>query len=103
MSRKTLLDRFTITIGWVLWAGIYMLWIGVFFTVLEALSPMTTWKPWTWNVGTWLLAVSITIIGVIGYTLLMLLLVYGVRTIIVKWGLKLRPVAGRKEDVKNVD
>jgi len=96
MDRKTLLDRFTTTIGWILWAGIYMVWIGVFFTVLEAISPMSSWRPLTWSMGTWILAISLTIIGVIGYTLLMLLLVYGVRRWIVKWGLKLRPVAAEK-------
>jgi len=92
MDRKTLLDRFTIAIGWVLWAGIYMVWIGVFFTILEAISPMASWKPLTWSLGTWLLAISLTIISVIGYTLLMLLLVYGVRRLIQKWGMKLNPM-----------
>jgi hypothetical protein len=96
MDRKNLLDRFTITTGWILWAGIYILWVGVFFAVLEAFSPMATWKPWTWNLGTWLLAISLTIIGVIGYTLLMLLLVYGVRMVIVKWGSKLQPATKRE-------
>jgi hypothetical protein len=95
MDRKTLLDKFTITIGWILWIGIYTLWIGVFFAVLEAFSPMATWKPWTWNLGTWLLAISLTIIGVIGYTLAMLLLVYGVRGVITRWQLKLKPKGGK--------
>lgn len=95
MAGKTLLDKATATIGWMLWAGIYMFWIGLFLVVLEAVSPVEKWRPDTWNMGTWLLAISLTIMGTIGYTLLMLLLVYGVRRLIERWGLKLQPATSK--------
>lgn len=96
MGRKNLLDRATATVGWMLWMGIYLLGIGTFLVVLEWASPVENWQPLTWKVGTWLLAISVTIIGAIGYTLVMLLLVYGVKIMIAKWGAKLQPATKRE-------
>jgi len=99
MDKRTALDRATATVGWMLWIGIYMLGIGAFLVVLEWVSPVENWRPLTWGVGTWLLSISITIIGTIGYTLVMLLLVYGVKIMIAKWGAKLQPATNIKREV----
>jgi len=88
MKMASRLDKFTSCAGWVLWFGLYVFNIGLFFYVLEMFSPVASWQPATWNMGKWLMAFSLGIIGSIGYTLIMLLAVYGVKKILRTWRLK---------------
>jgi len=82
---KNRLDKFTAFIGWALWLGFYLLGIAAFLVTVDSIKPLTTWSPWTWSFGTWLMAFSMALISSVGYTLLMLLAVYGIKSLIRRW------------------
>jgi len=76
MNTKNVLDKATVIIGWILWAGIYVVVLGLVFMVIDTMHPFADWKPWTWSFWAWFLCIGGAVIGFIMYTLAMIGIIY---------------------------